>query len=67
MRLRGVATVLTGAARNLYYGNGADWAASLAYYSLLSVFPAALLLERQGLEGNTAPPPPAPSESEQMP
>ncbi len=42
MRLRGVATVLTGAARNLYYGNGAEWAASLAYYSLLSVFPAAL-------------------------
>ena len=43
MRIRGIATVLTGAARNLYYGNGAEWAASLAYYSLLSVFPAALL------------------------
>ncbi|MFO0670977.1 MAG: YihY/virulence factor BrkB family protein [Polyangiaceae bacterium] len=31
------------AAKNLYFGHGAEWAAALAYYSLLSVFPGALL------------------------
>lgn len=31
------------AAKNLYFAHGAEWAAALAYYSLLSVFPGALL------------------------
>lgn len=39
---RGLSTLGT-AAKNLYLEHGAEWAAALAYYSLLSVFPAALL------------------------
>ena len=42
-RLLDVPAVLWTAARKLYTRHGAEWAAALAYYSLLSVFPAALL------------------------
>lgn len=35
--------ILWSSAKRLYVGHGAEWAAALAYYSLLSVFPAALL------------------------
>lgn len=43
MQLGRAARLLGSAARNLYFDHGAEWAAALAYYSLLSVFPAALL------------------------
>ena len=42
-RLLDVPALLWTAARKLYTRHGAEWAAALAYYSLLSVFPAALL------------------------
>jgi membrane protein len=42
-RALGAIRLLGTAAKNLYFGHGAEWAAALAYYTLLSVFPAALL------------------------
>lgn len=43
LRVRIALRTLGDAAKNLYLEHGAEWAAALAYYSLLSVFPAALL------------------------